>query len=91
MNPIVLCSFTRYILENKSDDSILLILIIRIMDALGNYGNECSIWISFHILFQILFVYSLSNLFCSLFPKQEVWNMMSGLVTGRLGSWNLLP
>ncbi len=22
---------------------------------------------------------------------QEVWNMMSGLVTGRLGSWNLLP
>lgn len=25
------------------------------------------------------------------FPTQEVWNMMSGIVTGRLGSWNLLP
>lgn len=29
----------RYLLKEKSDDSILLILIIRIMDALGNYGN----------------------------------------------------
>ncbi|KAM1341287.1 hypothetical protein ACFX2F_005761 [Malus domestica] len=29
----------KYILEKKSDDSILLILIIRIMDALGNYGS----------------------------------------------------
>ncbi|GLT83766.1 hypothetical protein SLE2022_020380 [Rubroshorea leprosula] len=28
----------KYLLEEKSDDSILLILIIRIMDALGNYG-----------------------------------------------------
>ncbi|KAM1276450.1 hypothetical protein ACFX13_029665 [Malus domestica] len=30
----------KYILEKKSDDSILLILIIRIMDALGNYGSS---------------------------------------------------
>ncbi|CAL5202430.1 unnamed protein product [Lathyrus oleraceus] len=29
----------KYVLENKSDDSILLILIIRIIDALGNYGS----------------------------------------------------
>ncbi|KAK0602445.1 hypothetical protein LWI29_033449 [Acer saccharum] len=29
----------KYVLEEKSDDSILLILIIRIMDALGNYGS----------------------------------------------------
>ncbi|KAF3453245.1 hypothetical protein FNV43_RR03685 [Rhamnella rubrinervis] len=28
----------KYLLEEKSDDSILLILVIRIMDALGNYG-----------------------------------------------------
>lgn len=30
----------RYVLEKKSDDSILLILIIRIIDALGNYGTN---------------------------------------------------
>eukprot|EP00257_Ricinus_communis_P023552 XP_015583567.1 proteasome activator subunit 4 [Ricinus communis] len=29
----------KYLLEEKSDDSILLILIVRIMDALGNYGS----------------------------------------------------
>ncbi|CAK7323879.1 unnamed protein product [Dovyalis caffra] len=29
----------RYMLEEKSDDSILLILIVRIMDALGNFGS----------------------------------------------------
>ncbi|CAN1354111.1 Proteasome activator subunit 4 [Linum perenne] len=29
----------KYLLEEKSDDSILLILIIRIMDALVNYGS----------------------------------------------------
>ncbi|XP_011039856.1 PREDICTED: proteasome activator subunit 4-like [Populus euphratica] len=29
----------KYMLEEKSDDSILLILIVRIMDALGNYGS----------------------------------------------------
>ncbi|KFK38668.1 hypothetical protein AALP_AA3G144500 [Arabis alpina] len=29
----------KYLLEKKSDDSILLILIIRVMDALGNYGS----------------------------------------------------
>ncbi|KAL6203633.1 hypothetical protein ACLB2K_027333 [Fragaria x ananassa] len=29
----------KYLLEKKSDDSILLVLIIRIMDALGNYGS----------------------------------------------------
>lgn len=29
----------RYLLEEKPDDSILLILIIRIMDALINYGK----------------------------------------------------
>ncbi|CAJ1960253.1 unnamed protein product [Sphenostylis stenocarpa] len=29
----------KYVLEKKSDDSILLILIIRIIDALGNYGS----------------------------------------------------
>uniref|UniRef100_A0A2P2M9I2 Proteasome activator Blm10 middle HEAT repeats region domain-containing protein n=1 Tax=Rhizophora mucronata TaxID=61149 RepID=A0A2P2M9I2_RHIMU len=29
----------KYLLEKKSDDSILLILIIHIMDALGNYGS----------------------------------------------------
>ncbi|XAR56842.1 hypothetical protein NMG60_11037463 [Bertholletia excelsa] len=30
----------RYLLEEKSDDSILMLLIIRIMDALGNYGGS---------------------------------------------------
>ncbi|CAK9180714.1 unnamed protein product [Ilex paraguariensis] len=30
----------KYLLEKKSDDSILLLLIIRIMDALGNYGSS---------------------------------------------------
>lgn len=29
----------RYLLEEKSDDSILLVLIIRVMDALLNYGS----------------------------------------------------
>lgn len=29
----------KYVIENKSDDSILLILVIRIIDALGNYGS----------------------------------------------------
>ncbi|KAI7731195.1 hypothetical protein M8C21_030266, partial [Ambrosia artemisiifolia] len=29
----------RYLLEKKSDDSILLLLLIRIMEALGNYGS----------------------------------------------------
>ncbi|XP_061367392.1 proteasome activator subunit 4 isoform X1 [Gastrolobium bilobum] len=29
----------KYVQEKKSDDSILLILIIRIIDALGNYGS----------------------------------------------------
>ncbi|GAU13463.1 hypothetical protein TSUD_127600 [Trifolium subterraneum] len=29
----------KYVAENKSDDSILLILVIRIIDALGNYGS----------------------------------------------------
>ncbi|XP_019430869.1 PREDICTED: proteasome activator subunit 4-like [Lupinus angustifolius] len=29
----------KHVLEKNSDDSILLILIIRIMDALGNYGS----------------------------------------------------
>ncbi|WJX31396.1 hypothetical protein P8452_19826 [Trifolium repens] len=29
----------KYVVENKSDDSILLILVIRIIDALGNYGS----------------------------------------------------
>lgn len=29
----------KYLLKERSDDSILLILVIRIMDALGNYGN----------------------------------------------------
>ncbi|MED6148307.1 hypothetical protein PIB30_051930 [Stylosanthes scabra] len=37
----------KYILEKKSDDSILLILIIRIMDSLGNYGSlEYDEWFS---------------------------------------------
>lgn len=39
LNLIHLCASNRYLLEEKSDDSILLILIIRIMDALANYGN----------------------------------------------------
>lgn len=39
LNLIDLCALSRYLLEEKSDDSILLILIIRIMDALANYGN----------------------------------------------------
>lgn len=30
----------KHLLEEKSDDSILLLLIIRIMDALGNYGSS---------------------------------------------------
>lgn len=33
------CSpFDRYLLKERSDDSVLLMLIIRIMDALGNFG-----------------------------------------------------
>lgn len=39
LNLINVFMFDRYLIEEKSDDSILLILIIRIMDALGNYGN----------------------------------------------------
>ncbi|XP_039061137.1 proteasome activator subunit 4-like [Hibiscus syriacus] len=35
----VIHTASKYLLEEKSDDSILLILIIRIMDALGNYGS----------------------------------------------------
>lgn len=38
------CDVYRYLLEKKSDDSILLVLIIRIMDALGNYGIAESLW-----------------------------------------------
>ncbi|WOG97891.1 hypothetical protein DCAR_0417232 [Daucus carota subsp. sativus] len=30
----------KHLLEDKSDDSILLLLVIRIMDALGNYGSS---------------------------------------------------
>ncbi|KAJ0715844.1 putative armadillo-like helical, proteasome activator complex subunit 4 domain-containing protein [Helianthus annuus] len=30
---------SKYLLEKKSDDSILLLLLIRIMEALGNYGS----------------------------------------------------
>lgn len=41
---VLLYDVCRYLLENKSDDSILLILIIRIMDALGNYGTAESLW-----------------------------------------------
>ncbi|KAJ7961002.1 proteasome activator subunit 4-like [Quillaja saponaria] len=38
----------KYLLEKKSDDSILLILIIRIMDALGNHGSlEYDEWSSY--------------------------------------------
>ncbi|XP_047315811.1 proteasome activator subunit 4 [Impatiens glandulifera] len=29
----------QYLLEEKADDSILLLLVVRIMDALGNYGS----------------------------------------------------
>lgn len=39
LNLVAFCALSRYLLEKKSDDSILLILIIRIMDDLGNYGN----------------------------------------------------
>lgn len=46
------CALTRYLLEKKSDDSILLILIIRIMDDLGNYGNGNG---------SVLFVYTLHD------------------------------
>jgi hypothetical protein len=34
-----LCGLSRYSLKEKSDDNILLILIIHIMDVLANYGN----------------------------------------------------
>ncbi|KAL0399049.1 UNVERIFIED_CONTAM: Proteasome activator subunit [Sesamum radiatum] len=30
----------RYLLKEKSDDSILLLLLIRVMDTLGNYGSS---------------------------------------------------
>ncbi|CAI9088127.1 OLC1v1022373C1 [Oldenlandia corymbosa var. corymbosa] len=30
----------KYLLEEKNDDSILLLLVIRIMDTLGNYGSS---------------------------------------------------
>ncbi|KAF6141358.1 hypothetical protein GIB67_008535 [Kingdonia uniflora] len=37
----------KYLLEERSDDSILLILVIRIIDALANYGRlEYDNWIS---------------------------------------------
>ncbi|XP_047336646.1 proteasome activator subunit 4-like isoform X2 [Impatiens glandulifera] len=29
----------KYLLEEKADDSILLLIVVRIMDALGNYGS----------------------------------------------------
>jgi hypothetical protein len=35
-----ICIRNRYFLKERTDDSILLILIIRLMDALGNYGNK---------------------------------------------------
>ncbi|XP_030548961.2 LOW QUALITY PROTEIN: proteasome activator subunit 4 [Rhodamnia argentea] len=35
----VMHTVCKYLLEKKSDDSILLVLVIRIMDALGNYGS----------------------------------------------------
>ncbi|RHN67495.1 putative proteasome activator Blm10, mid region [Medicago truncatula] len=49
----------KYVIENKSDDSFLLILVIAIIEALGNYGIEFSIQSSVCILFQILFVHAL--------------------------------
>nr|GMC51674.1 proteasome activator subunit 4 [Ipomoea batatas] len=36
----VIHSACLYLLEEKSDDSILLLLLIRIMDSLGNYGSS---------------------------------------------------
>lgn len=39
----------RYLLEEEADDSILLTLVIRIMDALVNYGNGHGIWMSYVI------------------------------------------
>lgn len=41
-------------LEEKSDDSILLILLIRIVDALSNYGNEE------HAMTQLFYFYNLN-------------------------------
>jgi proteasome activator subunit 4 len=60
-NAINLCPINRYVVENKSDDSILLILVIRIIDALGNYGIEFSIQLSFCILFEILIAHAQPN------------------------------
>lgn len=60
-------SLNRYVLEKKSDDSILLILIIRIMETLGNYGTECSIWINLNLSVQIQFVQLQPNLSCPFF------------------------
>ena len=51
------CGLNRDSLKEKSDDNILLILIIHIMDALANYGNAHCVqmkWIS--IIFQVCHV-----------------------------------
>ena len=92
-------------LEEKSDDSILLILIVRIMDALGNFGNELYVWMNkipfnFFEMLRVVFLYNFFHilpfhLLTCVFHlptsvKQEVWSMRSGRITGRLGSWNLL-
>ena len=45
--PLHFFQSSRYLLEEKSDDSILLILVIRIMDALGNHGNGHCIWMNY--------------------------------------------
>jgi proteasome activator subunit 4 len=50
-------------LEEKSDDSILLILIVRIMDALGNFGNELYVWMNkipfnFFEMLRVVFLYN---------------------------------
>lgn len=73
---------SRYLLEKKADDSVLLILIIRIMDALGNYGKVhiCIVFCHFALATQIL---SLLLCFC-LCPKshsypfiRQIMNLLS--------------
>lgn len=75
-------------MENKSDDSILLILLIRIMDALGNYGMLL-LDIKYSLRMLPCLVLRLLTQVC-LVLMQEVWNIVNGLITGRPGRWNQL-
>lgn len=72
-------------MEEKSDDSILLLLVIRIMDALGNYGNKYTF-----LSPPLFYFFFMIDIFLYFLVPQAVQNMKSGQIIGKPGSWNLL-